>query len=213
MRRSYSLIISFLFVEILYSQAPRPRASAQLFYNKANKSLLLLDGYDAGIGSTDGKSEIFEWKDGKWKLINNNDQPLRSLSAAAYMTDKDGILVYGGIGSRGYDDSLRSTYFFHNNTWKTIPDNSIGTHDHHEMVYDELNKMIVVYGGQTGNRNFDTKTWLFQDEKWIPLNISSPGPRVHHAMAYDANRNKIVLYGGSADKGSFDETWEFDGTA
>jgi len=175
------------------------------------RSLLLLDGYDGGTKAGASKSEIWQWKDQLWNKIDSNDQPMRSLSAAAYIKDKDEIFVYGGIGIRGYEDTLRDAFVYSGKQWRKVADLSIGTHDHHEMVYDEANKTIVVYGGQTGERKFDTKTWLFKNDRWTALDIPSPGFRVHHAMAYDADRKKIVLYGGYGDNQEFDDTWEFDG--
>jgi len=211
-RRILSLFLLFSF-NILFAQNPSPRASGHLIYFKPNKSLLLLDGYEPGTNSLSGKSELWEWKNGSWKKIDSTDQPLRSLSGATYIDDAGQIFLYGGIGSRGYDDSLRDAYLYNGKQWKKIVDNSIGTHDHHEIAYDEANKTVVVYGGQTGQREFDTRTWIFKNDHWQSLNISSPGPRVHHAMAYDAERKKIVLFGGFGDKTDYHDTWEFDGKA
>ncbi len=212
MLRYYLPALVFLF-SISYSRAqPTPRASAQLFYLKATQSLILFDGYEKGTMPASGKAETWAWKNNSWSKLDENDQPMRSLSAAAYITGKDELFVFGGVGSRGYDDSLQQAYLYNGKAWKSMDKNSIGTRDHHEMVYDENNKTIVVYGGQTGNRQFDTQTWIYKDEKWTALNIPAPGPRVHHAMAYDAVRKKIVLYGGSGQSNSYDDTWEFDGT-
>ena len=211
MRQSILFLLCLFAFEKLSSQGPTPRASGHLFYYKPTKSLLLLDGYEPGIQTASGKSELWQWRDKKWLLINSDDQPLRSLSAASYINDGDRIFVFGGIGRRGYDDSLRDAFLYDGIRWKGIADKSIGTRDHHEMAYDVANKTIVVYGGQTGNREFDTKTWIFKGGEWMTLDISGPGPRVHHAMAYDVVRRRIVLYGGSDNKQSLDETWEFDG--
>jgi len=210
-RYLFILLISLFYVGMLHSQTPVPRASGHLFYYKPSMSLLLIDGYESALKPASGKSEVWEWKSEQWKIIDSNDQPLRALSAAAYISDNDQIIVYGGIGNKGYEDSLRDTYIYNGRQWKKVDDKSIGTHDHHEMVYDAANKMVIVYGGQTGQRQFDTRTFLFKDNKWTALNIPSPGPRVHHAMAYDVERKRTVLFGGFGDKVSYDDTWEFDG--
>jgi len=214
MSRHLIVLVNLLFASgMLYSQTPLPRSSAHLFYHQPTRSLLLVDGYEPGTAPASGKFELWQWKDQLWKKIDSSDQPLRSLSAAAYISDNDQVFVYGGIGNKGYEDSLRDTYIYDGRQWRKAADQSIGTHDHHEMVYDEANKMIVVYGGQTGQRQFDARTFIYKDDKWKALNIPSPGPRVHHAMAYDAERKRTVLFGGFGDKKSFDETWEFDGTS
>ena len=209
-RQSLVILLLCSLLNVNAQDHPTPRASAHLFYFKTNKSLLLFDGYESGTRPLSGKAEIWAWKN-KWNKIDSTDQPLRSLSAATYLYNKDQVFVYGGIGSKGYDDSLREAYIYDGKKWKTIADNSAGTRDHHEVAYDENNQMIVVYGGQNSQREFETQTWIMKDDRWKALNIPGPGPRVHHAMAYDATRKVIVLYGGSSEISDFDETWEFDG--
>lgn len=211
MRHLITFFLCFFVFQDINSQSPTPRASGHLFYYKPTKSLLLFDGYESGIQPALGQSELWQWKDQKWKLINTDEQPLRSLSAAAYINDADRIFVFGGIGRRGYDDSLKEAFLYDGTRWIGISDKSIGTRDHHEMAYDAVNKTIVVYGGQTGSREFDTKTWLFKTGEWKALDIPGPGTRVHHAMAYDIVRRRIVLFGGSDNKSDLDDTWEFDG--
>src|SRR6185436_9045445 len=106
----------FLFLtaslNVLNAQGPTPRASGHLFYFKPTNSLLLLDGYEPGTATASGKSELWQWSYQQWKKIDSTDQPLRSLSGAAYMNDDDQIFIYGGIGSRGYDDSLRDAFIY-----------------------------------------------------------------------------------------------------
>lgn len=213
MKRYYSL--SFFLVSIFYSssaqETPSPRASAHLFYFKPVQSLILIDGYDKGTTPLSGEGETWAWKDRGWKKIDSTNQPPRSLSGATYLGDKDLIFVYGGIGKRGYDDSLREAYTYDGKRWNTVISNFMGTRDHHEIAYDEKNKTIIVYGGQNGNREFELQTWVLKNNRWQALNISGPGPRAHHAMAYDVERRKVVLYGGGRDS-SGNQTWEFDGS-
>lgn len=209
---SYSARLSLFFcfiVHISFAQnIPLPRSSGHLFYFKPTRSLILIDGYEKG--ATPAKSETWAWKNG-WNRIDSTDQPLRSLSAAAYLSDKDQIFVFGGIGSRGYEDSLSDGYIYNGQQWKKITSSSIGTRDHHEMVYDANDRSIIVYGGQTGQRKFDMQTWIYKNDQWTALNIPGPGQRVHHAMAYDPERKRTVLFGGFSENSSPDDTWEFDG--
>lgn len=204
-----SILLTLPFVN-LYAQ-PTPRATAHLFYMRSVGSLVLIDGYENGTTPASGKAETWEWKSNNWSKLDETNQQMRSLSAAVYITNRDQLFIYGGVGSRGYDDSLKQAYVYDGKIWSAVPNNQLGTRDHHEMAWDENNNAVVLYGGQTASREFDTRTWLFKDGKWTALTISGPGARVHHAMAYDAERKKIVLFGGSGNDQSFDETWEFDG--
>lgn len=213
MKARVIFFLFFLLMSCCSFAQPTPRATGQLFYLRNTQSLLLFDGYEKGTTPAGGKAETWAWKNNSWTKLDENDQPMRSLSAAVYMNDKDQVIVFGGIGSRGYDDSLRQACTFNGKDWKCSDNNLIGTRDHHEMAYDEHNKTIVLYGGQTGNRELDTRIWIYKNDQWTALDIPGPGPRVHHAMAYDAERKKIVLFGGSGGGQEHDEIWEFDGTA
>ena len=209
----YHLLNLFALAAFYFSSAqemPTPRASGHLFYFKPSQSLILLDGYDKGTTPPSGKAEIWSWKNNKWNKIDSSNQPTRSLSGATYIGDKNLVFLYGGIGKRGYDDSLREAYTYDGKGWNVVVSNFIGTRDHHEIAYDENSKTIIVYGGQNAKREFDLQTWLFKNNVWKALNIPGPGPRAHHAMAYDAERKRIVLYGGNRDN-IVNETWEFDG--
>ena len=212
---TYRLLGFFIFLFLSHfsfgQKEPMPRASGHLFYFKPTQSLILIDGYSKGVTPLSEKAETWAWKNDQWNKIDSTNQPARSLSGAAYMPDKNQIFVYGGIGSKGYDDSLRDAYSYDGKSWTAVTANSPGTRDHHEIAYDENNKTIIVYGGQNGKRDFDEQTWLFKNNLWRALNIPGPGPRAHHAMAYDAERKKLVLFGGSYGNTSTD-TWEFDGS-
>ena len=88
-----------LFVHISFAQDNRlPRSSGHLFYFKPTQALILIDGYEKGTRPP--RAETWAWKNG-WTRLEVSDQPLRSLSAAAYIQDKDQIFVFGGIGIRG----------------------------------------------------------------------------------------------------------------
>ena len=165
---TFSFLFFFIVHFSLAQLIPTPRASGHLFYFKSTQSLILIDGYEKGV--TPAKAETWAWKNG-WNKIDATDQPLRSLSAAAYIPDKNEIFVFGGIGSRGYEDSLRDGYVYDGKQWKKIIAPSIGTRDHHEMVYDENNRSIIVYGGQTGKRDFDLQTRIYKNDQWTAMNI------------------------------------------
>ena len=143
MRLFIAFLLCLFALQHLNSQSPSPRASGHLFYYKPTKSLLLIDGYESGISPASGQSELWQWKDQKWKLINTDNQPLRSLSAAAYINDADRIFVFGGIGRRGYDDSLRDAFLYDGIQWSGIADKSIGTRDHHDSHLHTLELQTI----------------------------------------------------------------------
>jgi hypothetical protein len=216
--RNNTTILGFafsLFSIAAFSQSSTPpgRSSAHLFYFSPLESPVLIDGY-AQMDGVPKQSEMWQWKNNAWQKINSAVADPRSLTAAAYNTDENELVVFGGIGITGYDDKKGDVHKFDGSKWVVVKSNDIGTRDHHEMVYANHLKAIVMFGGQNSRGELDTITWLLKDDQWKALNIAGPGKRAHHAMAYDPERKKVILYGGydgSGRDGNHSDTWEFDG--
>ena len=82
------------------------------------------------------------------------------------------------------------------------------------MVYDEVRRVSVFFGGDTGPGEHGG-TWTFDGTSWAE-GPSAPGRSMFrgYSMAYDSRRSTTVLFGGCCDDHgwAFAETWEFDGT-
>lgn len=170
--KKFSLVIftvSF-FVHTSAQQAPLGRASAHLFYFPPLKYPILIDGYEK-MDNRPEFSEVWQWKNNRWKKINIGGYDSRTLSAAAINTDKNELYVFGGIGREGYNSKKSDMYKFYGSAWKQIETNDIGTRDHHEMVYASHLKSLIMYGGVNAERMYDSLTWLFQDNQWKSLKI------------------------------------------
>jgi hypothetical protein len=71
---------------------------------------------------------------------------------------------------------------------------------HHSVVYDELNKCIVLSGGSTplnGGSSFEffNDLWCFKETSWYSLGTSGTR-RSGMQMAYDSKRKKVYSFGG-----------------
>jgi tetratricopeptide (TPR) repeat protein len=81
----------------------------------------------------------------------------------------------------------------------------------HQMVYDEANHQVLVYGGTGGNKLF-SDLWAFNSKGWKQLSEVGPSGRIKSAFAYDVNRKKAVLFGGGGlNNELLSDTWEWDG--
>ena len=191
------------------AEAPDARESACLVYSPVTQSLLLIDGYCKH--PRDGKSNVYSWDETGWKKIVASGPGTKTLSSGTLNKDNNEVVVFGGIGEKGYEDLHGDTWSFDGKTWHQLNTNDIGTRDHHKVVYDQQLHAVVMYGGQNTERKFDSSTWLLRGNTWTELKIEGPGARFHFGMAYDPQRKKVVLYGGYNEAGLQQDTWEFDG--
>lgn len=84
--------------------------------------------------------------------------------------------------------------------WTEVPlDNHPSARHAHKMVYDALNRNIVMFGGLTNTGASSAETWLYDTSKrsWDRVYPpSSPTARYHQSMVYHDAGNKIVMFGG-----------------
>ena len=189
---------------------PSPRRGHVLAYDLQQKKVLLLDGYQRSDQLE--KGEIWGWSGQQWKLLATDGPASRSLSGLAYDTKRNRLVLFGGVGKTGYDDLKGDTWEWDGNRWHSMTDTSIGTRDHHVMVYDAARGKTVLYGGQTSARAWAKDTWEWDGVKWSKLTTPGPGGRAHFAMAYDNKRQRVVLFGGLGEDNRYhNDTWEWDG--
>jgi hypothetical protein len=205
---SIALLFTASGVSAQQNDLPIARSSAHLIYSEKSKALMLLDGYQLHLDST--QSDVWAWDGIVWKHWVKFGPGSRSLTAMA-LNRKSGIIYsFAGLGKLNYESKKGDTWAFDGEKWEMIGTNNIGTRDHHKMVYADHLNAFVLYGGVTSTRENDTTTWIFKNEKFTPLEVPGPGIRYHFGMAYDRHRQRVVLYGGGQEP-SRDETWEFDG--
>jgi Galactose oxidase, central domain len=197
--------------QIADTTRPSGRAGHCLVYDEQLQMVLLLNGFQPPYQPE--QSEIWGWNGARWSLLVKNGPAARSLSGAAYDGRHKRVVEFGGVGNDGYSELKSDTWEWDGRAWHLMADTSVGTRDHHAMVYDEARGVTVMYGGQNSARQFDTNTWEWNGTAWKKIAASGPGNRVHHAMAYDAKRKRVVLFGGFGGGDNLGDTWEWDGKA
>ncbi|MFX1517212.1 MAG: Kelch repeat-containing protein [Promethearchaeota archaeon] len=80
----------------------------------------------------------------------------------------------------------------------------------HDMVYDELNQQVILFGGTAANDGHSdlSDTWIFNCTAniWEELDpLFSPSPRMDHSMVFDSINQQVILFGGWTP-----DTWIFD---
>ena len=87
------------------------------------------------------------------------------------------------------------------------------------MVYDSARRVVVLFGGQTGNPTTPilNDTWTWDGSTWTQQHPArSPAARISAAMTYDSARGRVVLFGGDPGQGQvfsggYRDTWTWDG--
>jgi hypothetical protein len=195
---------------------PGPREGHCLLYDNERHRVVLTGGYQ--VPNQLAAEELWDWNGSRWERVSAGTGPAprpRSLSGAAYDTRRKRVVLVGGFGigkSGNYTEHLGETWEWDGQSWHLMADTSIGTRDHHVMVYDAARGKTVMYGGQAANRTWATDTWEWDGNHWTRVATAGPGARAHFAMAYDSKRKRVVLFGGFGDDEKYrNDTWEWDG--
>ena len=194
------------------ASSPGLRRGHCLVYDEQRREVLLLSGY--APPNQPQLDELWSWKGARWEHLPGAGPVARSLSAAVYDARRQRVVLFGGVGNKGYSELKGDTWEWDGKNWRQMTDTSVGTRDHHVMAYDAARGKTVMYGGQTSERSWAKDTWEWDGTKWSKLTVPGPGGRVHFAMAYDSKRQRVVLFGGGGEDNQYqNDTWEWDGKA
>jgi len=120
-------ILTALIVQFLYTtndDLPNGRVTGNLIFSPQTKTLLLIDGYTSH--PTDGTNNVYSWDGKDWKKIPASGPDSKSLSSAALDTKNNKIVVFGGIGNKGYQSLHGDTWTFDGSQWQQVATNDIG---------------------------------------------------------------------------------------
>ncbi len=136
----------------------------------------------------------------------------RKQTAMVYSAQFERIVLFGGSGLS--NDSLADTWEYEagaNNWTETSPTTSPKNRTDHRMVYDPIERRVVMYGGMdisyyTNDTwtyyNYGGGVWADASERFVPE------PRIFHGLAYVPGLHRTVLYGGYGPDARSD-LWEY----
>jgi fibronectin type 3 domain-containing protein len=134
------------------------------------------------------------------------------LRCAAYDTDNEVIVVFGGEGN----SEGTVVYDPYTNAWTRMqPPKQPAFRSGGNMAYDEANKQFILFGSQFSD---DPHTWAYSltDNRWTDLNPATQPPTDKNdaVLTYDP-LNKVVIAvvrvrEGKSDEKAHLETWAFD---
>jgi hypothetical protein len=185
------------------------------FYHEGRGQVVLVNGGpEQGKPSSD-PLELWGWNGREWSLIptDANGPTWRNWSAIAYDTDRDVLVIHGGLQSR--TERFDETWEWDGNTWTEFTGEGPGPREGSLMVYDPSRNNMILFGGA---EEMDVKgdTWQWDDGTWTKVSETGPAPRFPGGMVYDPIREEVLIYSGhfAAPSGEFidyDDLWAWDG--
>jgi galactose oxidase-like protein len=104
------------------------------------------------------------------------------------------------------------TWTWDGTEWTQVADTGPAARSGHALVYDDVRKRAVLFGGR-GAANPLGDTWEWDGTEWTQVQDVGPSARRAHAMAFDPTASRVVLFGGAGTNGAgLNDTWLWDGT-
>jgi len=182
---------------------PSPRTNHAMAYDSVRGVTVLFGGTTAAGDN----AETWEWNGSAWSQRNVTGPSPRFAHTMAYNAATGLTVLFGG----------RRAPLNNAETWEWNAAGNAGAGEWrqrnitgptpryaHAMVYDDIQRGIVMFGG-AGIANND-ETWLLDGRGWTSQPLTAPAARRGHAMVYDPFRREVILFGGYAT--TYDgETW------
>jgi N-acetylneuraminic acid mutarotase len=171
-----------------------------------------------------GRTWSYNFEKNLWKEMNPNPSPPTRLGhGMAYDKESDRIIIFGGFGGKGANDTVCFSdtwaYDYNTNSWtKMNPKISPSARIYFAMTYDNLNDKVILWGGRKKDPIFDNRIWIydFNTDQWESKeNIEGPEkPLAYPSMVFRDKTKDLILFGGvtleSAFKGTLtNKTWSF----
>ena len=167
----------------------------------------------------------FDYATQTWSPIKTSRQPAARLSPGmVYDPVNHQIILFGGHDDR---ERIGDTWLYNisDNHWeKVVPAHSPPPRSDANLVYDEANHIVILFGGycQEQSRDLCDDTWSYDPttNTWTEMNPPPSPPVMYgHTLVYDSTNQKTILWGGHistyrngqfASAGYGDSIWYYD---
>jgi hypothetical protein len=195
---SFCLLL-FMLIATFAADEPRPRHLEEVTYDKERDRLLLFGGAEVNDGVWQEPAMLYEWDGKKWDKITAQGPTGRRGHGWVYDENRNETVLIGGVteGKVVKDSVLFDVWHWNGKSWKLM--NSICPVKEPEVVYDPVNKRILVYGDSNNkgvlNYNLETafELWEYKNETWKRLAGEGPDLRSSRMLAYHVERKKLVV--------------------
>lgn len=154
-----------------------------------------------------------------WVPITFDDGPTaRASTNIAYDTDRQTAILFGGATEYFGPDwnnwrAVNDTWEWDGRNWiEKHPQNAPSPRFSHQMAYDPIRKVSVLFGGESEQGSLGD-TWEWDGENWhMRTPSTSPPARCCSSLFFDPQRGKMILTAGLQSPEIFwSDIWEWDG--
>jgi hypothetical protein len=194
---------------------PAGRITPALVYDVDHHQMLLFSGL--GVSNTFlNDTWAFDLNTHTWtELLPANPLPsIRYGVATCY--DKIGKtqVIFAGFTFQGrFDDTWRFDPTG-GGTWSNVTPAGTSPLERclHGAAYDELDRLMIMYGGQNGGALGDLWVFDLSTELWSELTpVSGPDPRWFSTFEYDRVNHRVTMFSGNRNTlGKANDVWVFD---
>jgi hypothetical protein len=205
---------------VVSGNAPPPRAGHAAVYDADDHRMIVFAGYDGVSASDLRRNDVWSLSLGgnpAWTDITpQGDSPgVRSSLDAAYDSQRDRMLIFGGTGP-GFLDDTWALDLDGAPSWSSfdIQGTRPPAREEHSAVYDAANDRLVIHGGYD-DTYYLGDTWalsLSAPTEWTDLQPGGlgPGPLWGQTAVYDDTNGNMILFGGYTLYGPLGETFILD---
>lgn len=189
------------------SQVPPTCLGVNLSYDELRREGVLFGGSEASGQQALVFDETWTWASSSWRRHQPQSVPPgRSFAAMAWDPNKQGVLLFGGMGSG--TTLLNDTWLWDGRDWTQL---AVGQHlagagpsPRHwaRMATDPLRGRVVMFGGclvpaAAGSTAGDT--WEWDGQTWIPCipRTHQPTSRLWHSMSWNPSTRRVAMFGGT----------------
>ncbi len=186
------------------------RAGPALAYDTLRGRLMMF----GGTSSPRMYGDLWEFDGSKWldTTVTDPVPSMRASMSVAYDAQRERVVMFGGLAVT--NTALDEVWEWDGASWRFVTPSGASPPARADatLVYDPVNQVSILFGGQRGGTLFND-LWEWNGVAWLQRTPMAPlpAPRRAHAAAWDVARNRMVITGGLVIGGvSVDDTWEWN---
>ena len=201
---------------------PAPRYGHSMVYDSAAGKAILFGGWDENASVDLGDTWAYDRATNTWAQLSpvGASPSARCRFAMTYDKARGKVILFGGYEDPT-DRCLSDTWSLDlaTQTWTDLsPAGPVpSARGWTQMVYDETNGKVILFGGWGEDAGVDLNdTWAYDPvaNAWTELHPAgdTPSPREPCPLVYDPASGRVILFGGTNDStdNCTDDTWSFD---
>lgn len=187
---------------------PPPRQSHRLVYLENGRMLLF-----GGSNHEGSLNDTWVLTQQEWRSYQSTNSPAaRRQHTMSYDAEREKVVMFGGFdrienAKTIYDDTWEWDV---QNGWRMSTANPSMARDHHAMVYDQKNKVTVLFGGY--NQTYLGDTWIWDGKIWKEIAVAGPSARAGKpGFFFHTSLDQPILFGGGdAENQTLMDFWQLN---